>query len=505
MNRDSVHSLILCVTAAIRRSRLMLAFLAFCTTSMVSSASDSVSLMRDATQWFPSPRGESALPASNLPASNLPVSNLPVSNLPVSNLPASAHASALVSNITAVEFENVLPGQTARHNFILTNNGLDKEKPITVYSTYLNPTDALVFATDFVGPVELSAGESLLIEARYTPLDTGSSVAALFVSHSGESSLEVLTLSGISEGNQSAVRNTVKTAGTAEFGKSNLKNIGDIKPTSLQFGPDGRLYVADMPGVIKIYDIQRTGNNDYQVNQTNTIALIRDMPNHNDDGRLNTSINNRRVTGILVTGSASHPVIYVSSSDPRTGGGPAHTDTGLDTNSGVISRLTYTGEKWVKLDLVRGLPRSEKNHHVNGLALDSIRNRLFVAVGGNTNQGVASGEFANLPEYALSAAILEIDLNQIGDSTYDLPTLDDEDRDGVHDHNDPFGGNDGKNQAKLLPGSPVQIYAPGFRNPYDIVLTADGRMYATDNGPKDGWGNPPGNEGLQGICSNRSE
>ena len=75
-----------------------------------------------------------------------------------------------------------------------------------------------------------------------------------------------------------------------------------------------------------------------------------------------------------------------------------------------------------------------------------------------------------MPEYALSAAILEIDLAAIGNTTYDLPTLDDEDRAGNPDANDPFGGNDGKNQAKIVPGGPVQVYAPGFRNAYDLVI-----------------------------------
>ena len=60
--------------------------------------------------------------------------------------------------------------------------------------------------------------------------------------------------------------------------------------------------------------------------------------------------------------------------------------------------------------------------------------------------------------------------------------------DGV-DTSDPFGGNDGRNQARIVPGGPVQVYAPGFRNGYDIVLTQAGRLYTFDNGPNNplGW------------------
>jgi N-acetylneuraminic acid mutarotase len=168
----------------------------------------------------------------------------------------------------------------------------------------------------------------------------------------------------------------------------------------------------------------------------------------------------------------------------------------------MISRLTWTGSSWQKVDLVRGLPRSEENHAANGMQLDATTNTLYVAMGGNTNQGAPSNNFALLPEFALSAAILSVDLDAIGNTTYDLPTLNDENRSGNPDANDPFGGNDGKNQAKLVPGGPVQVYAPGFRNPYDVVITQSGQMYTIDNGGNAGWGDVPINEGPSGSCTN---
>jgi hypothetical protein len=136
------------------------------------------------------------------------------------------------------------------------------------------------------------------------------------------------------------------------------------------------------------------------------------------------------------------------------------------------------------------------------MALDAVNGFLYVTQGGNTNLGGPSLKFSLLPEYALSSAILRIDLNAIGSTTYNLPTLDDEGRPGASDANDPFGGNDGKNQAKLVPGGPVQVYASGFRNPYDVVITEAGRMYSIDNGSNAGWGNIPIMEGPQGNCTN---
>jgi hypothetical protein len=287
------------------------------------------------------------------------------------------------------------------------------------------------------------------------------------------------------------------------FGKSALTDETSTQPTSLQFGPDDRLYVAQQDGTIKVYTVERKGPNDYAVSATETINQIKQIPNHNDNGKLEPTETTRQVTGILVTGTAAHPVIYATSSDPRIGAGPSGEDLGLDTNSGVLSRLRWTGSRWSKLDLVRGLPRSEENHSTNGLQLDAATNTLYIAQGGNTNMGAPSDLFAELPEYALSAAILKVDLDAIGNATYDLPTLNDEDRAGNSDANDPFGGNDGKNQAKLVARGPVQVYAPGFRNPYDLVITTSGKMYVTDNSHNAGWGDIPIKEGPGGKCRNK--
>ena len=287
------------------------------------------------------------------------------------------------------------------------------------------------------------------------------------------------------------------------FSKSTLGNTpGLSRPTSVQFGPDGRLYVAQQDGLLRAYTVSRNGSNQYEVATQETISLIQQIPNHDDNGALNASINTRLVTGLLVAGTAQNPVLYVTSSDPRIGGGSSGADLNLDTNSSMVSRLTWNGSSWEKLDLVRGLPRSEENHAANGMQLNAATNTLYVAMGGNTNMGAPSNNFSLLPEFALSAAILAIDLNAIGNTTYDLPTLDDETRSGVTDSNDPFGGNDGKNQAKLVPGGPVQIYAPGFRNPYDLVLTSSGRMYTVDNGSNAGWGDVPVGEGTGGNATN---
>ncbi len=287
------------------------------------------------------------------------------------------------------------------------------------------------------------------------------------------------------------------------FGKSTLHHEISAQPTSLQFGPDGRLYVAQRNGIIRIYTVRRNGANNYSVAVTNSISSIKNIPNHDDDGSLNTSLTDRLVTGILVRGTAANPVIYVTSSDPRQNDIQTGGDLNLDTNSSVLSRLTWTGARWSKVDLVRGLPHSENNHTVNGMQLDPATNTLYVAQGGHTNMGAPSHSFGPLPEYALSAAILEVDLDDIGNTTYDLPTLNDENRAGNPDANDPFGGNDGKNQARIVADGPVQVYAPGFRNIYDLLIAKSGKMYTVDNNHNAGEGDIPAKEGPQGTCTNQ--
>lgn len=323
-------------------------------------------------------------------------------------------------------------------------------------------------------------------------------------------------------------------------------DLGDIplkSPTSMQFGPDGRLYVSQQNGLIHIFRLQPIKDNEGNITEfviidpskNETIDLVQKIPNHDDNGNLNTTLSERQVTGLVIEeGTNGEIVIYVSSSDPRIGGGDSSTaEDELDTNSGIISRLTSNSDgTWDKIDLVIGLPRSEANHSINGLEIRTeIVNGephqiMYVASGGNTNKGAPSNNFVWTPEYYYSAAILSVDLTQleqieaqllanrglnggtdyVDPYVYALPTLDDPTRinnslgqdkaEGAirladAKAADTFGGNDGRNQAIYDPGGPVQIYSMGYRNSYDVLITNNGNMYTFDNGPNNGWGDVP--------------
>lgn len=401
----------------------------------------------------------------------------------------------LLSSQDDLDFGDAVVGATLVRQLTLTNDNASGGPFITVdpAQASISPGGSpFAFVFSQSSPIVLGPGESTLVTATYTPTAEANDSATLTIPNSGPGSPLSISLMG---------------TGVAEipvaFEKSELTDTtGLVRPTSLQFGPDGRLYVAQQNGLIQVYEIVRNGENDYEVVESETITLIQSLLNHDDDGTPRPDVTDRLLTGLLVAGTAQNPVIYAGSSDPRIGGGETGADTNLDTNSSIISRLTLNGGTWQKLDLVRGLPRSNEQHAINGLTLDpNDPDTLYVTLGGNTNMGAPSNNFAFLPEYAYSAAILRVDLSAIGETTYDLPTLDDEDQPGV-DTTDPFGGNDGKNQAVLEENGPVQLHAVGMRNPFDLVITANGRMYSIDNGPNAGWGGVPVNEGPAGNATN---
>ncbi|MEM9972689.1 MAG: malectin domain-containing carbohydrate-binding protein [Pseudomonadota bacterium] len=326
---------------------------------------------------------------------------------------------------------------------------------------------------------------------------------------------------------------------TNDFSASELDLNGNSigSPTALVWGPDGRLYVTEQDGDIKILTVEfgdkdptdGDPTNSFYVSDFELNTLVKQVPNHNDDGSDGGSTV-RQVTGIDVTqqydangdpvffDGVPAVVMYVTSSDNRIGAGGGGNDANIDTNSGVITRLTQTESGWEAVDIVRGLPRSEENHATNGLEViqevdgngQLISERMIVASGGNANTGAPSNNFAGQQEQPYSAAILEIDLLEIRaieaadgpkvddgrEYVYDMPTLDDPTRD--EPEGDPFGGNDGLNSAKLLADGPVQIYSAGYRNAYDVEVTEDGRVFTYDNGANNNWGGRPAGEDQDG-------
>ncbi|MFD1568729.1 malectin domain-containing carbohydrate-binding protein [Halolamina litorea] len=408
----------------------------------------------------------------------------------------------------------VLTGETDTETVTVTNLGGTGDASITIDGVTVSGDDA--FSAGSPSAATLAPGESAEVPVTFAPSEAQPKAATLEVSHSGNNSPLTVDLAG--EG-----------ASTAQvgFGKSSLQGFDQGQLTALEFGPDGRLYVAQQSGTVYALNVTRNGENSYSVTAQASIDAVQTIPNHDDNGNYVPGENTRQVTGLTVGGTADEPIVYVSSSDPTIDVGTDDDDT--DTNSGAISRLTLDWGSSDSLNgvdhdvMVLGLPRSEENHATNGLDLSADGETLYVAQGGHTNKGAPSDNFGHTPEYALSAAVLEIDLAAIeqnyaakdlanydpqGSSEsypsvefmYAIPTIGNDDATPGDDL--PFGGQDGANQAKWLADGPVQVYSSGYRNPYDLVLSADDQLYVIDNGPNGGWGGQPVNEGAGGVCTN---
>ncbi|MGR3737912.1 MAG: hypothetical protein ACU0B9_04785, partial [Limimaricola soesokkakensis] len=137
---------------------------------------------------------------------------------------------------------------------------------------------------------------------------------------------------------------------------------GLSQPTALVWGADGRLYVTEVDGDVHVLTIAfgdpdpNDGDTTAQFYVTEQVTLnhVKSIPNHNDDGTANAATK-RQVTGIDVTpqfdangapvmiGGKPAVTVYVTSSDSRIGAGGGGADANLDTNSGVITKLTQTG------------------------------------------------------------------------------------------------------------------------------------------------------------------
>src|SRR4029450_779814 len=125
--------------------------------------------------------------------------------------------------------------------------------------------------------------QSTPLTITYSPTTATSSGATVNIAHSGTGLPLQISLSGTGVSNV-----------PISFAKSLLGNTPGLdRPTTLQFGPDGRLYVGQQNGLIRGYTITRSGANNFDVTAQEIIALVQQIPNHNDNGDFNPSVTER--------------------------------------------------------------------------------------------------------------------------------------------------------------------------------------------------------------------
>ncbi len=215
------------------------------------------------------------------------------------------------------------------------------------------------------------------------------------------------------------------------------KEVGIVAPTTMAFGPDGRLYVGQLDGPLLALRLE-----DNVIVDAATIA-----PTGVFEHVLGLAFNPAEPPD-PVTLYVSHTVLFAGEA-----GAPY---------PGTISRLV--APDYQPVDVISGLPVSTVEHGTNGIAFDN-EGLLYIAQGATTNAGVPSQRHPR-PETPLSGAILVADLNE---PTFDGAVRYEPAETAGHDVDQVAGD--------------VRVYASGFRNPYDLVVHSNGNIYATDNGP----------------------
>jgi hypothetical protein len=260
--------------------------------------------------------------------------------------------------------------------------------------------------------------------------------------------------------------------------------------TTIEFGPDGKLYVATITGEIYRWAVNADGT----IDKGSKESLIHEYFAQADGDR-------RGIVGFTFDPEDPN-TIWISNNYaiPRE-------NKAFDTPefSGRISKMTLgpngsfqgaTIETYID-----GLPRSGGDHLTNSLEFRANPNAgqqgepnylLYVSQGSNSAAGAADNAWGNRPERLLNAAVLEVD------PTRDAPPG------GFNVRTEPVTVPTTTNPASSFnadgtyPGfynpyaenAVLKIYATGVRNAYDLVWHSNGHLYIPTNGTASGGRTP---------------
>jgi hypothetical protein len=313
------------------------------------------------------------------------------------------------------------------------------------------------FEGDTANLVKVNWGNTVLTGAALT-IQQGM-ITFVAPAGTGTIAVSVETPNGVSD-----ALNYTYTAGSVPINFTPPQVVANMAaPTQGTWGPDGRFYVGSVTGTINAY----TFDDNYNVVATQTINALAGLPNNNI---LGIAFSPYDVTG--------QPKIYVAHSQLFANGGADIPAGSFSPYSGQVSVLS--GPNFTTVNpLITGLPVSNHDHGINGMAFDDSGN-LLIAVGGNTNAGIPSTPLGALPESPFSGAILKA---TITNPTFNGTINYIDSGTGVVNNNQVFGGN-----VDVQPGVNLSVYASGLRNPFDLVWTTNSLLYGTDNGPNAGFG-----------------
>ncbi len=227
---------------------------------------------------------------------------------------------------------------------------------------------------------------------------------------------------------------------------------------SVQFGPDGKLYTTTLTGEIVRYDVDPASGG-----LSNEFVI--------DTIRRRNGGAERFVTSIAFDprSTPTNVIAWVGHTEAAFADGTDFT--------GKISKL-YGDNLSRYVDAVEQLPRSIRDHVTNQLEFGPDGGLYFVQAA-NTAMGAPDTVWGPRGEHLLSSAMLRLDVPKI--ESYLNANLK-----ALNVNTDVRGG-----YNPFDPAAPLQIYASGIRNGYDILFHSNGHTYVPANGSAAG-GNTPG-------------
>ena len=264
--------------------------------------------------------------------------------------------------------------------------------------------------------------------------------------------------------------------------------------TSLEIGPDNKLYGLEFNGDIHRWVIEADGTL-----SSNEILNRWKSPAQGNYG-------SRIAVGFVFdpSSTAENLIAYITHNSAGLNGAPAW--------DGNLSRVS--GADLGDHDLIlTGLPRSKKDHLTNSLAFkDGEPGVIYFNQGSNTAGGAPDNAWGNRKERLLSAATLRLDLNILSESQLPLnvkTTMDPEAINNVNVNSPTLVSTVGtyEEDGQTFPddgtynpyyvNAPLTLFASGIRNAYDLVWHSNGQLYIPANGTAGGSNSPASIEGAR--------